>query len=157
MYNHAPTDYKCPICLAISGIENDDTFIRKADLVYKDDLVSAYVNSFFFGKTKGSVFISPNKHFENVYDLPSEYGYRIFDVAQKMALALKKAYKCEGITILQNNEPASEQHAFHYHFHLFPRFRGDSLRRDLDNKKVADPIQRTPFAERLRKVFDEQT
>lgn len=47
MYNHAPENYKCPICLSVKGIENEDTLLKQADLVYKDDLVSVFINSFW--------------------------------------------------------------------------------------------------------------
>ncbi len=38
MHNHAPTNYQCPICLAIEGIENENTWIKPADIFYRDDL-----------------------------------------------------------------------------------------------------------------------
>lgn len=34
---------------------------------------------------------------------------------------------CDGVTFLQNNEPASNQHAFHYHLHVLPRYTNDNL------------------------------
>lgn len=39
MYNHALENYKCPICLAIQGVESDGTLLKQADLVFKDDLL----------------------------------------------------------------------------------------------------------------------
>src|SRR5438105_4908079 len=116
MYNHAPHDYKCPICIAIQGIENSDTLIAQSDIVYQDELVTAFISSFFIGKNPGHIIIVPNKHFENIYDIPDDYAHGIHEVAKKMALALKQASQCEGVTTLQNNEPAGNQHAFHYHF-----------------------------------------
>lgn len=46
MYNHAPKGYVCPICLGIENIENENTLLKNNDLLYKDRLVSVYINSF---------------------------------------------------------------------------------------------------------------
>jgi histidine triad (HIT) family protein len=150
MYNHAPHNYKCPICIALDGKENDDTLIRQSDIVYKDSLVTAFISSFFIGKNLGHVIIVPNKHFENIYDLPSEYSFRITEVAQKMAIAIKKSYSAEGITTVQNNEPAANQHAFHYHLHIFPRYENDELHKNMLDKKPTTLEERLPYAEKLK-------
>lgn len=153
MYNHAPQDYKCPICLGIEGVESEDTYIKPTDVVYEDDLVIAFINSFFVGVNSGHVIVVPNKHFENIYDLPAEYATRIFEAAKKVVLAMKESYRCEGITILQNNEPASSQHAFHYHMHVFPRYSDDNIHQHLHEKRLTTAKERIPFAEKLRPIL----
>lgn len=153
MYNHASKDYKCPICIAIKGQENEDTLIRQSDIVYKDDLVTAFISSFFIDKNLGHIIIVPNEHFENIYDLPTNYSSHISVVAQKMALALKKSYQADGVTTLQNNEPAGNQHAFHYHFHVFPRYENDDLHNNIQNKKPTTFEDRKPYAEKIKAVL----
>jgi len=149
MHNHAPKSYKCPICLGVEGIESKETLLKQKDLIYKDKLVSAFINSFFIGKNAGHVIVVPNKHFENIYELPSEYSHRIADVAQKIAIAMKEAYKCDGITTRQNNEPAGDQHAFHYHFHIFPRYKNDGYNKNCAEKRLAPPEERLKYAKRM--------
>lgn len=153
MFNHAKKDYVCPICVGISGVESEDTLMRQADIVYTDDLVTAFINSFFVGENRGHVIVVPNKHFENVYDLPDEVGHRIFEVYKKISIAMRKAYSCDGITTRQNNEPAGDQHAFHYHFHVFPRYNGDSYNKNSGEKYLADPEERKEYAEKLKKFL----
>ncbi len=154
MYNHAPDGYKCPICLGVKGIENEDTLLKQADLIYKDDLVSVYINSFWIDTAKGHVIVVPNEHFENIFDLPNEVGYRIFEVTKKVALAMKESYGCDGITLRQNNEPASDQHAFHYHQHIFPRYEGDSYNVNMTKKSIlSTPEERIEYAEKLKKAL----
>ncbi len=151
MYNHAPVNYKCPICLGIAGIESDDTMLKLADLVYKDDLVSVFINSFWIETAKGHVIVVPNEHYENIYDLPEDVGNRIALVVKKMALAMKKAYGCDGITTRQNNEPAGDQHAFHYHHHVFPRYDGDLFNLNMTKKSIpSDPAERLAYVEKLK-------
>lgn len=149
MFNHAPNDYKCPICLGVKDIESPDTLLKKNDLLYRDDLVSAYINSFWIKTTEGHVIVVPNKHFENIYEIEAEYLHRIIDVAKKIAIAMKKAYKCDGVTIRQNNEPASMQHAFHYHLHIFPRYVGDKFEENMKDKFLSEPKLRLEYKEKL--------
>ena len=150
MYNHAPTDYICPICLGVSGVESEATLLRLTDIVYIDELVTAFINSFWIKNNPGHVIVVPNDHYENLYDLPNDLGAHIFAVTKKIAIAMKKAYECDGITTVQNNEPAGGQHAFHYHLHVFPRHEGDGLHENMSHKQLADPAKRKEYADKLR-------
>ena len=153
--SNAPENYICPICLGVQRTESDATLIRPTDIIYQDELVTAFVNSFFVGKNAGHVIVVPNEHFENMYDLPEVEGYRIFDIAQIVALAMKAVYGCDGITTRQNNEPAGDQHAFHFHFHIFPRYSNDGYNTvQPSEKRLADPEERALYAEKLRSYLE---
>lgn len=153
MYNHAPKDYKCVLCLPAQGIESEDTMMKQADIFYKDDLVMAAVNSKFIETNPEHVIIFPIKHYENIYEMPDEVSARVAKVAKQIAIALKEIRKCEGITTQQNNEPASGQHAFHYHFHIFPRRAGDKLYSG-SPVRVSGPSERVPYANALRQYLE---
>lgn len=153
MYNHAPENYKCPICLAVAGIENEDTMIKQDDIFYRDDLVMALINSKFVGDNPGHAIVVPVRHYENIYDLPEKEAFQIMKTAKAIAIAMKKTRKCDGIMIQQNNEPASGQHAFHYHMHIFPRFNNDGLLNKMDDTRVSESEERRSFAAALRKHF----
>lgn len=156
MFNHAPTNYICPICLGIKGIENEQTLLKKADLVYQDKHFSAFINSFWIGKNDGHVIIVPNEHIENIYDLSTELGQKIFEIIQRIALAMKATYLCDGITLRQNNEPAGDQHAFHFHLHIFPRYENDDFNQQLALKsRLSDPNDRIKFSELLKNYLKE--
>jgi histidine triad (HIT) family protein len=149
--SRAPEEYDCPICLGLKGIEDERTLIRSTDIVYSDETVTVFINSFFMGKNAGHVIVVPNTHFENVYTLPAEQGHHIFDVAKQMAAALKQAYDCDGVTIKQNNEPAGDQHAFHYHLHVFPRYDDDGFNAiQPSEKRLAEPSERAEYAKKLK-------
>ena len=155
MYNHAPADYTCPICLAINGVESEKTMMLQDDIFYRDDVVIGVVNSKFVGKNPGHVIVVPVKHYENVYDLPETEAKQIILVAKKVALALKEVRQCDGVMLQQNNEPASGQHAFHFHLHLFPRFEGDDFTKNSSTVWVASAEERHPYAQALRTYFAE--
>lgn len=153
MYNHAPKEYECPICIGVGGIENDATLIRQSDIVYKDDFVMAFISSFFVGKNEGHVIIVPKEHFENLYDLPEKIAHAIVDLSKKVALAVRESYHADGVTIQQNNEPAGGQHAFHYHMHVFPRYKDDMIYQHMYAKKSTTALQRLPYATKLKTYF----
>lgn len=149
--SNAPKDYVCPICLGVKRVENDDTLMKPTDIVYSDAVVTVFINSFFMGKNVGHAIIVPNEHYENAYELPSEIGHHVFDVSQKIAVAIKKAYGADGVTMKQNNEPAGDQHAFHYHLHVFPRYKDDGFNTiQPDQKRLADPSERAEYAQKLK-------
>ncbi len=154
MMSNAPKSYTCPICLGNEGIENNETLLKQDDLVFRDDLVSVWINSFWIGVNKGHVIIVPNDHFENLYTLPSKIGQRIFETSQVMSVAMKKAYQCDGITIRQNNESAGDQHAMHYHLHIFPRYINDNFNQEMANKSVlSEPDERKNYCLKLKKYL----
>lgn len=155
--SNAPENYECPVCLGIQGSDSPKTLVKPSDFVYKDELVSAFINSFFMGKNAGHVIIVPNEHFESIYTLPAEQGHRIFDVAQRIALAMKEAYQCDGITTRNNNEPAGDQHAFHFHFHVFPRYNNDGYNTvQPSEKRLAEPEERAGYAKKIKKALEAQ-
>jgi len=153
MHNHVGSDYTCPICLGVNGVESEGTLLKLQDIVYIDETVTAFINSFWINNNPGHVIIVPNEHYENIYDLSEGVSAHIMSIAKKISIAMKKAYGCEGITLLQNNEPAGGQHAFHYHLHIFPRYDHDELHLNMHDKQLADPTKRSEYAEKLRKTM----
>lgn len=135
MYTHAPQDYICPFCLLVRGIENEHNAIKQTDLVYQDDNVTSFIALRKWPNNAGHVLTIPNQHFENIYDLPIEVSVEIQKTARAIALAMKEVYSCEGVMLLQRNEPAGGQRAWHYHLHVIPRYENDNW----------DHSQRLPF------------
>lgn len=102
------------------------------------------------------MIIVPNEHFENIYDLPDKIGHRIFEISKLMSKSIKETYECDGITIRQNNEPAGDQHAFHYHLHVFPRYENDNYNQELTKKSfLSDPRKRIEYVNKLKKYLME--
>ncbi len=148
MYNHAPENYVCPFCNLIQSIGHPEVLSVQSDFVYHDDKITAFVTSHQWPNNHGNVVIVPNEHFENIYDLPVHYAADIHRVAQKIALALKAAYSCDGISTRQHNEPAGNQDVWHYHMHVTPRYKDDhfyTTQKELmavgERAKIADMIK----------------
>ncbi|EJO93660.1 histidine triad (HIT) protein [Ectopseudomonas mendocina DLHK] len=72
------------------------------------------------------VLIVSRVHAPYLKDLPAEARERLLALADKVAAALRAAgYGREGINLLINDGPDSNQHVPHLHLHLIPRRRGD--------------------------------
>ncbi len=133
----------------------NDTLLKQSDLVFRDELVCVWINSFWIGKNEKHPVVVPIQHYETLYTLPDEIGARIFAVSQRMSMALKNAYNCDGITLRQNNEPAGDQHAFHYRQHIFPRYLNDNFtQRQTEKSTLADPNERIRYANKLREYLN---
>jgi histidine triad (HIT) family protein len=126
MYNHAPENYACPFCLLVAGVQNQDVLSVQSDILYHDDVVTAFIGSHQWPNNHGNVIIVPNEHFENIYDLPLRFVPDIHRIAKLAALAMKQVYGCGGVSTRQHNEPAGSQDVWHYHLHVTPRYENDN-------------------------------
>ena len=94
--------------------------------VYEDDAVVAFMDVMPQGP--GHTLVVPKAPSRNLHDAdPATLG-PLFTTVQKVALAVKKAFGADGVTILQFNEPASGQTVYHLHVHVIPRFDGVALK-----------------------------
>ena len=154
MYNHAPPNYICPFCLIVNGIENEHVYTKQDDIIYKDEFITAFISAGWWKNNKGHVIIIPNNHFENIYDLPNNISAKIHAFEKKVAIALKKVYMCDGVSSRQHNEPRGSQDVWHFHLHVFPRYRNDMLYQT--DPEMSHPSERLEYAEKLRRYFENQ-
>ena len=152
MFNHEPENYICPFCLIASSVENDDVGTRQSDVVLRGGQVTAFIGASWWPNNLGHVIIIPNQHFENIFDLPDMYSAAIHSVARKVAVALMSVYNCDGISSRQHNGPSGNQDVWHYHLHVFPRYKGDNLYKT--SRRPTTPEERLPYASKLRAYFN---
>lgn len=151
MYSHAPNEYLCPFCLLVQGVENEHVLSTAADIVLQNDVVTAFVSSHQWPRNHGNVLIIPNEHFENMYELPPELAVDIQRAAQRVAMAMKQVYACDGVSMRQHNEPAGSQDVWHYHVHVTPRYQRDWFYVTLAiGRTFMLPEERRSHAARLR-------
>jgi histidine triad (HIT) family protein len=89
-----------------------------ANIVYEDEQVTAFLSN--RPVNIGHTLVIPNKHYENIYDIPEEEAAYLFKIVKRIADAAKAATGIEGIRILQNNGKAAGQVVFHLHVHIIP-------------------------------------
>ncbi len=112
-------------------VKDDCIFCKLANGViptnslYEDDIVNVIFDA--SPASKGHVLIIPKQHFDNVYSLDDDTAAHIFQVAVKVAGALRDALGLEGLNIVQNNGEIAGQTVFHFHMHIIPRYKGDTV------------------------------
>ena len=93
--------------------------------VYEDDHVLAFLD--IMPRSPGHTLVIPKAPARNILDItPDDYAH-VARAAHKIAAAAMKAFKADGITVQQFNEPAGGQVVFHLHMHVMPRHDGVAL------------------------------
>ncbi len=93
--------------------------------VFEDEKLLAFMD--INPLSPGHTLVIPKEHSESVFDIsPEDYGH-IARTAAKIALAIKKALKPDGVNIMQLNGKAANQVVPHVHMHITPRWNGDGL------------------------------
>ena len=95
------------------------------EAVYEDDVVKAIFDA--SPASEGHILILPKDHADNIYDLTDEQASGVFRAAKKIACAMREGLDYDGMNVVQNNGEIAGQTVFHFHMHLIPRYKGDSV------------------------------
>lgn len=130
--SHAPPGYVCPFCgLAAGDVSDPGNRCELSDVVHQDEELLVFMACDGFGPHEGHAMIIPVQHYEALYDLSDDLLGKIGAMSRDVAVAMKLAWNPEGTSVRQHNEPAGNQHVWHYHLHVFPRYRDDMLYRQI--------------------------
>ncbi len=95
-------------------------------MVWQDDRVVVFVP--LRGVNPGHVLVVPKPHLPYLADLDDELAAQVMRVARRMAAAIRDSgFACEGINLFLADGEAAGQEVFHFHLHVYPRFRGDGF------------------------------
>ncbi len=95
--------------------------------VYEDDDSLAFMD--IMPRSSGHCLVIPKVPARNLLDCDPAALARLIQVAQKIAVAAKKAMGADGVTFQQFSEAAGGQVVFHLHFHIIPRWDGAMMER----------------------------
>src|SRR3982075_3485716 len=93
--------------------------------VYEDDHTLAFLD--IMPRSPGHTLVIPKVPARNILDISADDYAHVARAARKIASAAMKAFKADGITVQQFNEPAGGQVVFHLHMHVMPRHDGVAL------------------------------
>ena len=96
-----------------------------SSVVYEDDSFKAIMD--ISPASKGHVIIIAKEHAANIFELSDDMACKVFLVAKKIAKAVEMELGCDGVNILQNNGEVAGQTVFHFHMHVIPRYKDDSI------------------------------
>ncbi len=119
--------------MSLNGTYDDANLFAKilrgeipAVRVLDDDVALALMD--IFPQARGHVLVIPRGvKARNFLDLPAEKVAPLMERVQRVAKAVDKALKPDGIVVTQFNGAPAGQTIFHVHFHIIPRYEGVRL------------------------------
>ena len=137
----------CIFCEILAGRE-------RGHFICREPLASAILT---IGPVNpGHLMVVPNRHAANLAELTEEENTAIFRLGRKLAAVLRQSgLQCEGVNYFVADGEAAFQDVFHFHLHVFPRFKGDPFRviANWDDKPSREELDRT--AEVIRQTLAE--
>ena len=97
--------------------------------------------------TDGHTLVIPKAHSANLLDAEEADLESVIAHSRKVAHAIREVFGPDGIGVFQLNGAAAGQTVFHYHMHLIPRMRGDTLQ--VHSRTPGDPDRLAETARRL--------
>jgi histidine triad (HIT) family protein len=111
-------------------------------IIYENETVMAFLDT--RPLSEGHTLVIPKEHYKDIFDTPEEVLCHAHKISRRIALALKKAFKVDGISIFQQNGRAANQEILHLHVHVVPRYEGKKLGRFAEfseaNRETLDKV-----------------
>jgi histidine triad (HIT) family protein len=111
--------------------DNDNIFAKilrremPAFKIYEDDKTFAFLD--IMPRCPGHTLVIPKASARNIFDISPDDFAAVARTTQKVAIALRKVFAADGVTLQQANERAGGQVVFHLHMHIMPRHDGVAL------------------------------
>ena len=94
--------------------------------VFEDDIALAFMD--IFPQARGHTLVIPkNVRARNFLELAPELVGPYLERVHRVAKAVEKALKPDGVVVTQFNGAPAGQTIFHVHFHIIPRYEGVGL------------------------------
>ncbi|MDY2629120.1 MAG: HIT family protein [Lachnospiraceae bacterium] len=90
--------------------------------VYEDDMFRVVMD--LGAASEGHALILPKNHYTNLMELDEKTAAGVLPLAGKIARAMIKGLKCDGLNLVQNNGEEAGQTVMHFHLHMIPRYKG---------------------------------
>lgn len=97
----------------------------EASVVYEDEGTIAFldINPIAAGHT----LVVPKEHYTDIFDMESDVLQRLILATKTVALMMRDLLGADGVNILNASGRAAEQDVFHFHMHVIPRKKDDSI------------------------------
>ena len=117
--------------------------------VYEDAKTLAFMD--VMPEADGHVLVVPKEGAENILDLSADGMAAMMATVQKVAKAVDKALRPDGILLKQYNRAAAGQSVFHVHFHIVPRWEDMPLAPH--GKVMVEAARLEPIAAKIRSAL----
>ena len=112
-------------------MENNCIFCKIANgeipaaTVYEDEDFRAILD--LGPASKGHTLILPKKHAANLFELPEETAKKVLPFAKMLGARIEVGVHAVGLNVLKNNGVAAGLTVMHFHVHLIPRYKNDTV------------------------------
>ena len=96
-----------------------------AGRIYEDETCLAIMDAGHVNPGHSLVIVK--RHAATLMDLDEKTAGHAFAIAGRIAKALERTFKPDGMTVLQANRPAGWQTVPHVHLHVLPRHKDDGV------------------------------
>ena len=119
-YILGPKPDACVFCLPEGREEDEERLV-----LHRGTRAFVIMNRYPYNN--GHLLVCPFRHVSELTDLEQEETHEIMDLVQRCSGILKQHFNCEGINVgLNLGKAAGAGIGEHLHFHLVPRWNGDS-------------------------------
>lgn len=119
-YILGPKPDACVFCLPESTEEDEERLV-----LHRGGRAFVIMNRYPYNN--GHIMVCPFRHVSELTELSREETHEIMDLVQLCSGILKQHFNCEGINVgLNLGKAAGAGIGEHLHFHLVPRWNGDS-------------------------------
>ncbi|MEU5878777.1 HIT family protein [Spirillospora sp. NPDC047279] len=109
---------ECPFCLIAAGRSETEP-------VYADDHTVSFVP--LRPAAPGHLLVIPRTHVADLWDLDGETSHHLTDSVLRVAHAVRRALRPDGLNVINSSGRAASQTVFHLHVHLVPRWEDDDF------------------------------
>ncbi len=92
--------------------------------IYEDDSILAFLD--IAPVNPGHTLIIPKKHYIDLLELPEIEAQKLISKIKIIAPAVISGLGAKGFNLNLNNGKVAGQQVAHFHWHIIPRFEGDS-------------------------------
>jgi histidine triad (HIT) family protein len=105
-----------PDCIFCSIVAGD----APAERVFEDELTLAFMD--ITPASDGHVLVIPKRHLPDVFALEAPETDAVWHSTLRVAGAVRDALAPDGMNLHQSNGRVANQHVFHFHLHVIPRY-----------------------------------
>ena len=136
------TDTSCVFCQILAGD-------LPASVVHRDGDCTVFLDN--HPLVEGHLLVVTNDHVATLAELTPELGAQLFQVAQRMANALRRSpIPCDGVNLLLSDGAAAMQEVAHVHLHVVPRHTGDGFAFQVPQREPPPRVQLDQAAASIR-------
>lgn len=119
--------------------------------IYRDDLVMAFLD--IAPINKGHILVIPIEHHTSASTLTEQVSGRLFKVASRLGVALKRAYNADGFNLHLADGTVAGQVVMHAHLHVIPRGVDDGFHWNWRQLSYENALERESIKAKILEKF----